>query len=195
MGGTDPNTKYKLIIEPAQTWDGDTPGTAVSFGEKIPGTSYWVPGIHIPCNSLGYKAPNGTTPHESGHNWQNEGGLPPTKPQGLTESLANWVMQLHLGAYPKDWPVVGMPMGHAVVGYNCQGVNERVTPEVDGLLVPMGDDLAPALARLCADIHLRRRMGAFARAKAERQDWKPIFDELEQRYLQLTQGKEESKAA
>ena len=38
-------------------------------------------------------------------------------------------------------------------------------------------------------------MGAFARAKAERQDWKPIFDELEQRYLSLAKPKEEAKAA
>jgi glycosyltransferase involved in cell wall biosynthesis len=85
--------------------------------------------------------------------------------------------------------------GLPVVGYDCQGVNERVTPEVDGLLVPMGDDLAPALLRVCEDEGMRRRMGAFARAKAERQDWKPIFDELEQRYLRLAQSKGESKAA
>jgi hypothetical protein len=28
-------------------------------------------------------------------------------------------------------------------------------------------------------------MGRAARAKAERQDWKPIFDDLERRYLGL----------
>ncbi|MGN6552733.1 MAG: LamG-like jellyroll fold domain-containing protein, partial [Verrucomicrobiota bacterium] len=120
LGGTDPTTKYKLIIEPAQTWDGDTEGTAVSFSTPIAGTSYWVPGIHIPCNSLGYKAPNGTTPHECGHNWENQNGnIPATTPQGLTESLANWLLQLQLADYPQDWVSVGMPMGHAAVGYNC----------------------------------------------------------------------------
>ncbi|MEI6604225.1 MAG: LamG-like jellyroll fold domain-containing protein [Verrucomicrobiota bacterium] len=122
LGGTDPNTKYKLIIQPHETWDGDTAGTAVSFGETIAGTSYWVPGIHIPGNSLGYKAPNGTTPHECTHNWQNQGGLPATTPQGLTESLANWGEQLAIAGYPQDWTVVGMPMGHAAVGYNCMSL-------------------------------------------------------------------------
>jgi len=122
LGGTDPITKYKLIIQPHETWDGDTAGTAVSFGETIAGTSYWVPGIHIPGNSLGYKAPNGTTPHECTHNWQNEGGLPATTPQGLTESLANWGEQLAIAGYPQDWTVVGMPMGHAAVGYNCMSL-------------------------------------------------------------------------
>jgi hypothetical protein len=67
LGGPDPNTKYKLILQPHQTWDGDTAGTAVSFEERIAGTPYWVPGIVLPGNSLGYKAPNGTTPHECGH--------------------------------------------------------------------------------------------------------------------------------
>jgi hypothetical protein len=69
-----------------------------------------------------------------------------------------------------------------------QGVSERVAPEEDGLLGPVGGDLAVPLARLCADAATRRRLGAAARAKAERQDWKPIFDELEERYQRLIEA-------
>jgi hypothetical protein len=127
LGGPDPNTKYKLILQPHQTWDGDTAGTAVSFEEPIAGSPYWVPGIHLPGNSLGYKAPNGTTPHECGHGWQNQGlanqaGLPATTPQGLTESLANWFEQQAIAGYPQDWISGGLPMGHAAVGYNCTSI-------------------------------------------------------------------------
>ena len=100
----------------------------------------------------------------------------------LSETFGNVVLEAQASGLP-------------VVGFDCEGVNERVTPEVDGLLVPVGGDLVPALSRLCEDAGLRRRMGAFARAKAERQDWKPIFDELEQRYLALVERKGESKAA
>lgn len=117
------NTLYKGIIEPAQTWPGDTPGTAVGFTEG-PG----VPGIHVPCNSLAYQDPNGCTPHEFGHGWQNQhanhiaGGLPAIQPQGFTESLANWMMQQQLAGYPQDWITVGMPMAHAATGYNCMSI-------------------------------------------------------------------------
>ena len=62
LGGNNPVTKYKTVIQPRQVWDGDSPGSAVSFGEG-PG----VPGMHIPGNTLGYKYPNGATPHEMGH--------------------------------------------------------------------------------------------------------------------------------
>jgi phosphatidylinositol alpha 1,6-mannosyltransferase len=82
---------------------------------------------------------------------------------------------------------VAVASGLPVVGFDCQGVNERVTPEVDGLLVPVGGDLAPALRRLCEDQALRERFGGAARSTAERQDWKPIFDELEARYLDLVE--------
>jgi glycosyltransferase involved in cell wall biosynthesis len=108
-------------------------------------------------------------------------------------SLSRWYASADVFAFPSLSETFGNVMleaqasGLPVVGFDCQGVNERVAPEEDGLLVPVGGDLAPPLLRLCADAALRRRFGAAARAKAERQDWKPIFDELEDRYRRLIQ--------
>ena len=42
-----------------------------------------------------------------------------------------------------------------------------------------------SFSRLGANRSMRQRMGQAARAKALRQDWAPIFDELEERYLRL----------
>lgn len=72
--------------------------------------------------------------------------------------------------------------GLVVVGFDCQGVNEQVVPEVNGLLVPVGGDLVPAMLRVCGDGEARRRMGAAARGRAEKLGWKEIFDDLEKRY-------------
>jgi glycosyltransferase involved in cell wall biosynthesis len=90
----------------------------------------------------------------------------------LSETFGNVILEAQASGLP-------------VVAFNCPGPSERVSPEVDGLLVPMGGDLMPGLMRLCEERGLRRRFGKAARAKAERQDWKPIFDELEARYLDL----------
>ena len=48
----------------------------------------------------------------------------------------------------------------------------RITPEVDGLLVPPNGDLAKALGRLCADQSLRQAWGHAARVKAVGQGWR-----------------------
>jgi glycosyltransferase involved in cell wall biosynthesis len=90
----------------------------------------------------------------------------------LSETFGNVVLEAQASRLP-------------VVGFDCQGVNERVTSEADGLLVAVGGNLTPPLARLCGDGELRRRLGAAARARAEKQDWQPIFDELEARYRHL----------
>jgi glycosyltransferase involved in cell wall biosynthesis len=93
----------------------------------------------------------------------------------LSETFGNVVLEAQASGLP-------------VVGFDCQGVNERVTPGVDGLLVPVGGDLIPALRTLCEDRALRQRFGQAARAKAETQGWKQIFDELEARYRRLAAG-------
>lgn len=105
--------------------------------------------------------------------------------------LARWYASADLFAFPSKSETFGnvileaQASGLAVVGYDCQGVSERVAPGVDGLLAPPDGDLAEALDLLCTNPHMRRRLGAAARLTAERQDWKPIFDGLEQRYVHL----------
>ncbi len=106
-------------------------------------------------------------------------------------ALSRWYASADVFAFPSLSETFGnvileaQAAGLPVVAFDCQGPNERVTPEVDGLLVPLGGGLAPALRRLCEDRGLRERFGRAARVKAEGQDWKPIFDELERRYRAL----------
>jgi glycosyltransferase involved in cell wall biosynthesis len=105
--------------------------------------------------------------------------------------LARWYASADVFAFPSCTETFGnvvleaQASGLPVVGYDTTGVNERVTSGEDGLLVPMGGDLAEPLRRLCQDAALRQRLGTAGRARAERQDWDSIFDELEERYLEL----------
>jgi 3-deoxy-D-manno-octulosonic-acid transferase len=66
--------------------------------------------------------------------------------------------------------VEAMAMGLPIVATRTGGITEVVTDDVDGLLVPPGDDeaLADALARMYRDGALRRRLGEQARATVAR---------------------------
>jgi glycosyltransferase involved in cell wall biosynthesis len=119
--------------------------------------------------------------------------------RGLT--LAKWYASADVFAFPSCSETFGnvvleaQASGLPVVGFDTQGVNERVAHGGDGYLVPMGASLAEPLRRLCEDAALRRRFGRAARLKAAAQDWQPIFDGLEQCYLRLVEQQEEKVAA
>jgi glycosyltransferase involved in cell wall biosynthesis len=108
--------------------------------------------------------------------------------------LSRWYASGDVFAFPSCSETFGNVVleaqanGLPVVGFDVAPVNERVAHGADGLLVPAGDDLAGALRLLCEDRGLREQFGAAARARAEKQDWQPIFDALEARYRRLIAG-------
>ncbi|HVV65537.1 MAG TPA: glycosyltransferase family 4 protein [Rhizomicrobium sp.] len=61
--------------------------------------------------------------------------------------------------------------GKPAIGSNVDGVPEAIVDEVTGILVPPDspDALAAAMERLISDERLRRRLGAAAQARAERE--------------------------
>ncbi len=107
------------------------------------------------------------------------------------DALSRWYASADVFAFPSRSETFGnvvleaQSAGLPVVGYDCQGVSERVTHGEDGLLTPPDGDLADALEMFCVSRAARERFAAAARRTAERQDWKPIFDRLERRYRDL----------
>ena len=121
---------------------------------------------------------------------QNTPGLIlPGQQQG--RDLARWYASADIFAFPSRSETFGnvvleaQASGLPVVAFDDQAMNERITPGVDGLLVPSQGDLAESLRTLCQDPTRRRMLGRAARLKAEEQTWKAIFDDLEERYLHL----------
>ncbi len=126
------------------------------------------------------------------------GQLQARRPEGVIlagerhgQDLACWYASGDVFVFPSQSETFGnvileaQASGLPVVGFDCQAVDERVTPGVDGLLVPRDADLAPAVARLVREPTLRRSMGQAARLKAQGQTWHAIFDALELRYRTL----------
>jgi glycosyltransferase involved in cell wall biosynthesis len=137
-----------------------------------------------------------------------EEALRPSTPTGVIlageqtgAALSRWYASGDIFAFPSLSETFGnvvleaQASGLPVVGFDTQGVNEQVKQGENGYLVPEWGDLKPYLERLCQDAALRRSMGEAARRRAERHDWKPIFDELEQRYLGLVKEAAEARAA
>jgi glycosyltransferase involved in cell wall biosynthesis len=106
-------------------------------------------------------------------------------------ALARWYASGDVFAFPSCSETFGNVLleaqasGLPVAGFDVPAVRERVAHGRDGYLVPAGGDLAGALHSLCVNRPLREQFGRAARTTAERQDWRPIFDALEGRYLKL----------
>jgi glycosyltransferase involved in cell wall biosynthesis len=106
------------------------------------------------------------------------------------EDLARWYASADVFAFPSTSETFGnvileaLASGLPVVAFDSPGVNERVLHDHNGLLVPPRGDLAEALATMCRDAALRRRLSEAARRSAESYDWEPIFDRLVSRYRQ-----------
>jgi glycosyltransferase involved in cell wall biosynthesis len=85
-----------------------------------------------------------------------------------------------------------MAAGRAIVASRVGASGSLIEDGVHGLLVPPGDDaaLAAAVGRLVDDAGLRARLGAAARARAERQySRRAMVDRFERFYQQLVGGR------
>jgi glycosyltransferase involved in cell wall biosynthesis len=81
-----------------------------------------------------------------------------------------------------------MSWGCAIVATRVGGVPETLTDEEDALLVEPGDsgELERALVRLAGDSRLRARLGAAARARAERLNSDEVCGRLDAVYRELS---------
>jgi len=106
-------------------------------------------------------------------------------------ALSRWYASADLFAFPSRSETFGnvvveaMASGLPVVAFDGPGVRDQVCSDREGLLVSTEDELADALAQLCADRDRRRHLGHAARSKAAERDWASVFDALEQRYRGL----------
>ncbi len=107
------------------------------------------------------------------------------------EELSRWYASADVFAFPSCSETFGnvvleaQASGLPVVAFDAQAMTERIVTGADGFLVPRDGDLAEPMLRLCHDLSLRGKLGLAARAKAQRQTWEAIFDELEALYGRL----------
>ncbi len=75
-----------------------------------------------------------------------------------------------------------MAAGRAVIATRHAGIPDLISDDVNGALVLPGDvaALAAAITRLCADVDLRARLGAGARAAVAHYAWPALVATLEQ---------------
>jgi phosphatidylinositol alpha-mannosyltransferase len=83
-----------------------------------------------------------------------------------------------------------MAASKPIVASQIEGYASVLGHEVEGVLVPPGDEqaLANALVRLLSDRALRQEMGARGRQKAEEYSWQNIAQSLQQYYDRLLDG-------
>jgi glycosyltransferase involved in cell wall biosynthesis len=106
---------------------------------------------------------------------------------GLVPDPLPLLAQGELFAFPSAYEgmsnavLEAMACGLVPVAFRCEGMEELITDDVDGVLVPPGDTEAfgRALERLMNDSALRDRMRLRASEVRERFAWKPILDRWE----------------
>jgi glycosyltransferase involved in cell wall biosynthesis/ribosomal protein S18 acetylase RimI-like enzyme len=101
------------------------------------------------------------------------------------------VLASHREGFPRA-PMEASAMGVPVVATDIRGCRQAVDSDVTGYLVPVRDPdaLAAAIARLASEPETRRRMGAAARRKAERDfDQQRCVDLTEATYRRLLEAR------
>jgi glycosyltransferase involved in cell wall biosynthesis len=109
-----------------------------------------------------------------------EGALP--RHEGI-----RWVEAADAAVLPSDWEnfphaaVEALAAGTPVIGTTVGGVPEIVEPDVNGILVPPGDEraLADAMSRIAGDRDLARRLREGAEATAGRYSADRAFQAIE----------------
>ena len=107
------------------------------------------------------------------------------------EALAQAYASADLFAFPSRTETFGnvileaQASGLAVLAMNDATMCERIQHQSTGWLAKNDQDFREAMWHLIIQPNLRRELGHKARLAAETQSWQPIFDQLEQYYLDI----------